>query len=264
MQMDWPFFAITEEPLKSDCVVLRLTLWALMKKLGDQKSQWGWIKTEQISLCLSSLWFAPNQVKLIHNHLRSESQPQHLGDFFWGWKSWSQRTGAIYLFFIFFCLAVKLMVTHYCTKPIWAQLVPLMLSVELLPIKMIVWVSNAPFRSCPRSLPLTIFVHVCPFSCPRRWDLYIQGRFSSNPPYLIVSNLLGCAHGRRKSFRDIWYSPTLSRHWNKLIFTFFWCSSSSLAWCKLLLYLLLWLCYTKLGKWWKWLSERKTTFGVLI
>lgn len=101
MQMDWPFFAITEEPLKSDCVVLRLTLWALMKKLGDQKSQWGRIKTEQMSLCLSSLWFAPNQVKLIHNHLRSESQPRHLGDFFWGWKSWSQRTGAIYLFFFF-------------------------------------------------------------------------------------------------------------------------------------------------------------------
>lgn len=126
-----------------------------------------------------------------------------------------------HLSIFFFCLAVKLMVTHYCTKPIWAQLVPLMLSVELLPIKMIVWVSNAPFRSCPQSLPLTLFVHVCPFSCPRRWDLYIQGRFSSNPPYLILSNLLGCAHGRGKSFRDIWYSPTLSRQWNKLIFTFF-------------------------------------------
>lgn len=148
------------------------------------------------------------------------SRPRHLGDFFWGWKSWSQTTGAIYPFFFFFCLAVKLMVTHYCTKPIWAQLVPLMLSVELLPIKMIVWVSNAPFRSCPQSRPLTLFVHVYPFSCLRHWDLYIQGRFSSNPSYLILSNLLDCAHGRRKSFRDIWYSPTLSGHWNKPIFTF--------------------------------------------
>lgn len=130
----------------------------------------------------------------------------------------SQRTGAIYPFF--FCLAVKLMVTHYCTEPIWAQLVPLMLSVELLPIKMIVWVSNAPFRSCSQSLPLTLFVHVCPFSCLRRWELYIQGRFSSNPLYLIWSNLLDCAHGRRKSSRDIWYSPTLCGHWNQPIFTF--------------------------------------------
>lgn len=66
------------------------------------------------------------------------------------------------------------MVTHYCTKLIWAQLVQLILSVELLPIKMIVWVSNAQFRSCPQSLPVTLFINVCLLSRPRRWDLYIQ------------------------------------------------------------------------------------------
>lgn len=139
-------------------------------------------------------------MKLIHNHLCHDLAI---------WVTFSEdgsreakQQGPFILFF-FFCLAVKLMVTHYCTKPIWAQLVPLMLSVELLPIKMIVWVSNAPFRSCPQSRPLTLFVHVYPFSCLRHWDLYIQGRFSSNPSYLILSNLLDCAHGRRKSFRDI-------------------------------------------------------------
>lgn len=160
-------------------------------------------------------------MKLIHNHLRSESQPRHLGDFFWGWKSWSQRTGAIYPFFISFCLAMKLMVTHYCPKPIWAQLVPLMLSVELLPIKMIVWASNAPFRSCPRSLPLALFVHVCPFSCPRRWDLYIQGRFSSNPPYLILSNLF-TAHmeeGNLSEISDI-HQPWADTEINSYLFIF--------------------------------------------
>lgn len=99
--------------------------------------------------------------------LCSESQPRHLGDF---WMEVVKPKNRGHLS-IFFCLAVKLMVTHYCTKPIWAQLVPLMLSVELLPIKMIVWVSNAPSCSCPQSLPLTLFVHVCPFSCLRRWDL---------------------------------------------------------------------------------------------
>lgn len=49
-------------------------------------------------------------------------------------------------------------------------------------------------------------------------SLLYPRQVSCNTFYLTGRNLLDRAHGAGKLFRNIWYLPSLTRHWNKIIF----------------------------------------------
>lgn len=127
------------------------------------------------------------------------------------WKPWSRRRGAhlisvsLLLFFLSCRLANGESLPCF-PKPIWAQL----LSGSCL-LKW--WSGCVMHQSAPVLRPafLHLFVTISV-------SLLYPRQVSCNTFYLIWRNLLDKAHGAGKLFRNIWYLPSLTRHWNKIIF----------------------------------------------